>query len=169
MTAMRVERGSTQTFVKPESGSWQAFDIQLAFYALALTVIGLLMAWTNSAGAPLASGSTFTRGLMWFAIAIVAFTVSAAFDYRWLRTFGPGTTDDLRWWLGSTVSFYIDDDPIWDELAKATPEQFEEIGKKSIGRMPVARSTASGNFAACAVESTIIGRAGSKSASLAAA
>ena len=24
---------------------------------------------------------------MWFAIAIVAFTVAAAFDYRWLRTF----------------------------------------------------------------------------------
>ncbi|WP_022920117.1 winged helix DNA-binding domain-containing protein [Ornithinimicrobium pekingense] len=23
---------------------------------------------------------------------------------RWLRTFGPGTADDLRWWLGSTVS-----------------------------------------------------------------
>ena len=24
---------------------------------------------------------------MWFAVAIVAFSVSAAFDYRWLRTF----------------------------------------------------------------------------------
>lgn len=23
---------------------------------------------------------------------------------RWLRTFGPGTIEDLRWWLGSTVS-----------------------------------------------------------------
>jgi hypothetical protein len=23
---------------------------------------------------------------------------------RWLRTFGPGTIEDIRWWLGSTVS-----------------------------------------------------------------
>lgn len=23
---------------------------------------------------------------------------------RWLRAFGPGTTDDLKWWLGSTVA-----------------------------------------------------------------
>lgn len=89
MTAMRVERAPSRTLVaRPESGSWQAFDIQLAFYALALAVIGLLMAWTNSTDGPLAPGSTFTRGLMWFAIAIVVFTLAVAFDYRWLRTFG---------------------------------------------------------------------------------
>jgi rod shape determining protein RodA len=88
MTAMRVERAPARTFeARPESGSWAAFDIQLAFYALALAVIGLLMAWTNSPGGPLAPGSIFTRGLMWFAIAIVAFIAVAAFDYRWLRTF----------------------------------------------------------------------------------
>jgi rod shape determining protein RodA len=88
MTAMRVARSPSGTFVaKPDSASWHSFDIQLAFYALALAVIGLLMAWSNSEGGPLAAGSLFTRGLMWFAIAIVAFTVSAAFDYRWLRTF----------------------------------------------------------------------------------
>ncbi len=88
MTAMRVERAPTRTLMsRPETGDWQAFDVQLAFYAGALAVIGLLMAWTNSAGAPLEPGSTFTRGLMWFAIAIVAFSVAAAFDYRWLRTF----------------------------------------------------------------------------------
>jgi rod shape determining protein RodA len=89
MTAMRVERAPTSSLLaRPESGSWRSLDIQLAFYALALAIIGLLMAWTNSTeGGPLAAGSTFTRGLMWFAVAIVAFTVSAAFDYRWLRTF----------------------------------------------------------------------------------
>jgi len=88
MTAMRVERQSAGSFVaKPESSSWHSFDIQLAFYALALAVIGLVVAWSNSTGAPLAAGSIFTRGLMWFAIAIVAFTLAAAFDYRWLRTF----------------------------------------------------------------------------------
>lgn len=88
MTAMRVERAPNQALIsKPESGSWHSFDVQLAFYALALAVIGLLMAWTNSTGGPLSPGSTFTRGLMWFAIAIVAFSAAAAFDYRWLRTF----------------------------------------------------------------------------------
>jgi len=89
MTAMRVERAPASSLLaRPESGSWRSLDIQLTFYALALAIIGLLMAWTNSTeGGPLAAGSTFTRGLMWFALAIVAFTVSAAFDYRWLRTF----------------------------------------------------------------------------------
>jgi len=86
---MRVERAPASSLLaRPESGSWRSLDIQLTFYALALAIIGLLMAWTNSTeGGPLAAGSTFTRGLMWFALAIVAFTVSAAFDYRWLRTF----------------------------------------------------------------------------------
>src|SRR5450759_3293215 len=88
MTAMRVDRAPSGTLIaRPESGSWQSFDIQLAFYGLALAIIGLLMAWTNSPGGPLAAGSTFTRGLMWFAVAIVAFSMAAAFDYRWLRTF----------------------------------------------------------------------------------
>jgi len=88
MTAMRIERAPARSFeARPESGSWASFDIQLAFYAIALGVIGLLMAWTNSPGGPLSPGSIFTRGLMWFAIAIVAFIAVAAFDYRWLRTF----------------------------------------------------------------------------------
>lgn len=88
MTAIRVDRQHAGSFVaRPESSSWHSFDIQLAFYALALGVIGLVVAWSNSTGAPLAAGSTFTRGLMWFAVAIFAFTISAAFDCRWLRTF----------------------------------------------------------------------------------
>src|SRR3954451_19122977 len=89
MTAMRVERAPAGSSVaKPDSGSWHAVDLQLVVYSLALGIIGLLMAWTNSTvGGPLAAGSTFTRGLMWFAVAIVGFTLSAAFDYRWLRTF----------------------------------------------------------------------------------
>src|SRR3954470_592207 len=89
MTAMRVERAPSSGYVaRPDSGSWHSLDVQLVIYALALGIIGLLMAWTNSTtGGPLAAGSTFTRGLMWFAVAIVGFTLSAAFDYRWLRAF----------------------------------------------------------------------------------
>jgi rod shape determining protein RodA len=87
MGAMRVERGMSDSFTaRPATASWRSFDIQLAFYALALSVLGLMMAYTNSVGSPLEPGSTFTRGLMWFAIAMVVFVVAAAFDYRWLRT-----------------------------------------------------------------------------------
>ena len=63
------------------------FDFQLAFYALALTIIGLLMAYANSADAPLQAGSIFTRALMWLSLGIMAFTlVTFAIDYRWLKT-----------------------------------------------------------------------------------
>ena len=87
MGAMRVERGMSDTFTaRAPTAAWRSFDVQLAFYALALAVIGLMMAYTNSIGAPLAPGSTFTRGLIWFALAMVVYVVSAAFDYRWLRT-----------------------------------------------------------------------------------
>lgn len=93
---MRVERQSSGLLLsRPRSGAWQRFDVQLAFYAVALAVIGLLVAWANSAGRPLEPGSTFTRGLMWFAIGIVAFSVATAFDYRWLRTL---------WWLAYAVN-----------------------------------------------------------------
>lgn len=85
---MRVERVEIGGWpARAATGLWNAFDIQLALYALALGIVGLLIAWTNSSGMALAPGSTFTRGLMWFAIAIVVFTVAAAFEYRWLRTF----------------------------------------------------------------------------------
>lgn len=69
------------------SHAWSVFDVQLAIYALALVIIGLLMAFTNSGDTPLAAGSVFTRALMWLAIAIIVFTLAAAFDYRWARTF----------------------------------------------------------------------------------
>ncbi len=66
---------------------WSVFDLQLAVYALALIVIGLMMAFTNSGDTPLVGGSVFTRALMWLAIGIVIFIVAAAVDYRWSRTF----------------------------------------------------------------------------------
>jgi rod shape determining protein RodA len=39
----------------------------------------------NSSG--LDPGATFTRGLMWAGLALLAFVVASAVDYRWLRTF----------------------------------------------------------------------------------
>ncbi len=87
MRTMRVQPANVGALAsRPNTGTWGNFDLQLAFYALALAVVGLLMAYTSSSGAPLEAGSIFTRGLMWLAIAIVMFTLAAAFDYRWLRT-----------------------------------------------------------------------------------
>jgi len=87
MGTMRVQPGRLGSLgSRPATGTWHDFDLQLAFYALGLTVVGLLMAYTSSGGAPLEAGSIFTRGLMWLAIAIVMFTVAASIDYRWLKT-----------------------------------------------------------------------------------
>lgn len=88
MGVLRVERAPSGDWLAQHgSGAWQRFDIQLTFYAVTLAVIGLLMAYSNSTGPPLTPGSTFTRGLIWFAVAIVVFAVAAAVDTRWLRTF----------------------------------------------------------------------------------
>jgi rod shape determining protein RodA len=88
MGVLSVEPARISTWVgRSAAAAWNAFDVQLAFYALALAVVGLMMAYTNSAQEPLQTGSVFTRGLMWLAIAIVAFTLATLIDYRWLRTF----------------------------------------------------------------------------------
>ena len=68
---------------------WRAFDLQIATYAILLTCFGLAMAYSNAVAGgdgALASGSVFLRGLLWTGIALVVFTVAAAFDYHWLKT-----------------------------------------------------------------------------------
>jgi len=70
--------------------AWRAFDLQLAAYATLLSILGLVMAYTNSVEqgqSALDGGTTFVRGLMWTAIALVAFVVTTVFDYKWLKTF----------------------------------------------------------------------------------
>lgn len=88
MGVLRVEPARMgQWIARPTGPLWRAFDLQLTLYASALVAIGLAMAYTNSGPGSLEQGSTFMRGLMWAGIAVVAFTVTAAFDYTWLRTF----------------------------------------------------------------------------------
>jgi rod shape determining protein RodA len=88
MGALRVEPARVQAWAaRSASAVWGIFDAQLVLYASLLAVFGLMMAYTNSAPAPLAAGTTFARGLIWLSIAIVAFIAATAFDYRWLRTF----------------------------------------------------------------------------------
>jgi rod shape determining protein RodA len=70
--------------------AWRAFDLQLAAYAALLSILGLVMAYTNSVEqgqAVLSGGTTFVRGLMWTGIALIAFVITTAFDYKWLKTF----------------------------------------------------------------------------------
>src|SRR6478752_6877819 len=88
MGTLRLQPARLAAFTpRAMTNVWSVFDLQLAIYALALVVVGLLMAFTNSGDAPLASGSLFTRGLMWLAIALMLFTLTAALDYRWSKTF----------------------------------------------------------------------------------
>jgi rod shape determining protein RodA len=79
----------TDWAAKSVGAAWRAFDLQLAVYAGLLVATGLVMAYTNSVetgSTPLEAGTTFTRGLMWAGISLVAFIVATAFDYRWLKT-----------------------------------------------------------------------------------
>jgi rod shape determining protein RodA len=68
---------------KSVGAAWGAFDLQLTTYAGLLVAIGLVMAYTNSIEG---GAATFSRGLMWAAIAVVAFIVATIFDYHWLKT-----------------------------------------------------------------------------------
>lgn len=90
MGVIRAEPARVSDWATRSVGAaWRAFDLQLATYAALLAAVGLVMAYTNSVesgSTPLEAGTTFTRGLMWTAIATVAFLVATAFDYRWLRT-----------------------------------------------------------------------------------
>ncbi len=70
--------------------AWRAFDLQLAAYATLLTILGLVMAYTNSVEqgqSALGAGTTFVRGLMWTGIALITFVIATVFDYKWLKTF----------------------------------------------------------------------------------
>jgi rod shape determining protein RodA len=88
MSTVRLEPARVGTLTAREGeGRWYGFDLQLAIFALSLTVIGLLMAFTNSAEDPLRPGSIFTRGLIWLTFAAVIFVATAAADHHWLRTF----------------------------------------------------------------------------------
>jgi rod shape determining protein RodA len=90
MRVMRVEPGRfADMTVRSVGAVWRAYDLQLTTYVALLGAIGLVMAYTNSVEAgesALASGTTFTRALMWSGLAMVVFVVATVFDYRWLRT-----------------------------------------------------------------------------------
>jgi len=90
MGTIRLQQDRLKSAGQAAVAAWGAFDMQLVIYASLLAGMGLVMAYTNSYEAgvsPLASGSTFARGLIWAGLGIIAFLLAAAFDYRWLKTF----------------------------------------------------------------------------------
>jgi rod shape determining protein RodA len=91
MGVIRVEPARMTDWASRSIGAaWRAFDLQLAAYATLLAILGLVMAYTNSVEqgqSALSGGTTFVRGLMWTGIALIAFVVTTAFDYKWLKTF----------------------------------------------------------------------------------
>jgi len=91
MGVIRAEPARVSDWAARSIGAaWRAFDLQLAAYAALLGAIGLIMAYSNSVeqGQSLLDGSTtFVRGLMWTGIALIAFVLATAFDYKWLKTF----------------------------------------------------------------------------------
>ena len=88
---MRAEPGRFADVAAKSVGAvWRAYDFQLTVYAALLAAFGLVMAYTNSVEqgqVVLSSGTTFVRGLMWTGIALIAFVIATAFDYKWLKTF----------------------------------------------------------------------------------
>ena len=124
---------ATDWAAKSVGAAWRAFDLQLTTYAALLVAVGLVMAYTNSVedgSVPLEAGTTFSRGLMWAAIAGVVFVLGTTFDYHWLKT--------LAWpiygvQLGLLVLTLLVGDGIggaarWVEIGPLT-FQFSEIAK----------------------------------------
>lgn len=90
---MRVMRAEPARFADVTARSvgalWRAYDLQLTTYAALLATIGLVMAYVNtveSGQQAMASGTVFSRALMWTALAIVAFVLATMLDYQWLKT-----------------------------------------------------------------------------------
>jgi rod shape determining protein RodA len=90
---MRVMRAEPSRFTDVAARSvgamWRAYDLQLTTYAALLATIGLVMAYVNSVEsgqAAMASGTVFSRALMWTALAMVAYVGATLFDYQWLKT-----------------------------------------------------------------------------------
>jgi rod shape determining protein RodA len=123
----------TDWAAKSVGAAWRAFDLQLSTYAALLVAVGLVMAYTNSVedgAVPLEAGTTFTRGLMWAAIATVVFALGTAFDYRWLKTLAWPIYGIQLGLLGLTllIGDGIGGSARWIEIGPLT-FQFSELAK----------------------------------------
>jgi rod shape determining protein RodA len=91
MGVLKAEPARAQDWAAKSVGAaWRTFDWPMAIFAVLLAGFGQAMAYSNTVAAGdgiFDPGSTFARGLIWAAFAIIAFGIATAFDYKWLRTF----------------------------------------------------------------------------------
>ena len=100
MGVMRLETAKFQNWAnRPAVAALSYFDPQLIIYAFLLMGMGLVMAYSNDYAqgiSPFGPESTFSRGLLWAALAVAVFVAAAVVDYRWLKAFaGPIYLIDL--------------------------------------------------------------------------
>ena len=90
MGVLRVERSEPTGLAARAAGiNWRDFDLQLLLYAGLLAVLGLTMAYSNTATAgaeAIGAQSTFARGLAWLLVATLVFALVTVFDYTWLTS-----------------------------------------------------------------------------------
>ena len=88
MGVLKAEPARAQDWAARSIGAaWRSFDWQMIVFAVLLLAIGQALAYSNTIAAGdgvFEAGSTFARGLVWAAFAVVAFVVATAFDYKWL-------------------------------------------------------------------------------------
>lgn len=92
-----------------------------------------------SQGAKIAAAAGDPHGAL--AHAVLALNTQSPRMQQW-GAFAAGFMPNLRVdplsWLGTSVSLYIDDDPVWQELHDMTPEERMEFGRQSMSRLPIA-------------------------------
>lgn len=125
----------TDWAAKSVGAAWRSFDLQLVTYAALLVAVGLVMAYTNSveAGSGTQADTTFSRGLMWAAIAVAVFTAATVFDYRWLKTLSWPIYGIQLGLLAATLAIGdgVGGSARWVALGPLT-FQFSELDRKSV-------------------------------------
>jgi hypothetical protein len=76
--------------------------------------------------------------LVHLAIAFNAKSEAARQARSFALSMAPGVKVDPFGWLGESIAVYVDDDPIWAELAKTKDSERSGFLTKNLGRLPVA-------------------------------
>jgi hypothetical protein len=73
-----------------------------------------------------------------FIIAINKDSQRVRAGHNFMQMMTPGSQMEALGWLGNYVTVYVEDDPFWDELAKAKSDDLDTFMRKNIGRIPLA-------------------------------
>jgi hypothetical protein len=121
------------------------FEIKDNRLAADLTVVPLILATDYRQFISLVQGAKIGPGaadphdsLLQLVIAFNAKSEVVRQAGNFAMAMAPGVKVDLFGWLGESISVYLDDDPIWAELAKAKDSERSNFFGKNLGRLPVA-------------------------------